>query len=154
MSVRAAGNPTVVTDASGFRTRVFGAVGALNFNAVVFQLVHPVFTCETTVHDDHAVNSSVVDEFCTHHAGFTRDDEPGVVGGHTVGRSVADQVHFRMVTTDFDPRTRFDVHGVAKALLSAAQTPTASRAAVVAVHQHNVAFGVNQQRTKGSSRTV
>ena len=121
---------------------------------MVFQVAHAVFAHEPAVDDDHALNTGMVDEFRTHHAGLARDDKPSVVGRHTVGRSVADEVHFGVMAADFDPSARRDVHGVAKAFLATAQPSTSSRSTVVTVHQHHVALGVNQQGAEGPAGAV
>ena len=96
----------------------------------------------------------MVNQFGAHHAGFAGDDEPSVVDRHAVGRSVADQVHFSVVATDLDPRARFNVHGVAKALFTSAQPATPPWSSVVTVHEHDVPFRIDQQCTEGSSRAV
>ena len=135
-------------------TRIFRTFRALNLNAVVFQVANPVFAHEATIDNDDTLDTGVVDEFGAHHAGLARDDEPRVVGWHAVGSSVADEVHLSVVASDLDARPGLDVHRVSEAFISSTQPTTASWATVVAVHQHHVALGVNQQGSKGSSGAV
>ena len=101
-----------------------------------------------------AADAGMVDEFGAHHARFAGHDEPRALGGHTVGCSVADEVHLGVVTADFDAGSRLDVHSVPEAFLPTAQPATASGAAVVAVHQHDVPLRVHQQGSKGAPRAI
>lgn len=133
---------------------IFWPFRSLDFNTVVLKITNPVLAHETPVDDDDTFDAGVVNEFRTHHAGLARHDEPGVVGRYAVGCSVANQVHFGVMATDFHTRPGNDVHGVAKAFLSSAQASPSTRSSVVTVHQYYVALRVNQQGPEGAARAV
>lgn len=96
----------------------------------------------------------MVDEFGAHHARFTGDDEPRLIGRYTVGCCITNEIHFGMVTSDFNACSRGDAHGVAKAFFATAKAPSTAWAAIVTVHEDHVSLGVNQQGAKGTARAV
>lgn len=121
---------------------------------MALQIVNSVGATVAAVYHNHPLNTGVVNELGAHHAGLTRHNQPGPRSSHPLRRGVADHVRFGVMAANLHPLTRRDAHGVAQTGVAPAELTTATRAAVVAIHQHHIAQRIQQHGTKLAPRTV
>ena len=126
----------------------------LDLDAVGLEVGDAVGTGVAPLHDEDPRDAGVVEQLAAHHAGLARDDEPGAAGGHPVGRGVADDVHLGVVTADLHAGARLDALAVAEADVAATEVAAAAGATVVAIHEDDVAVGVEEQRAEGAAGAV
>jgi hypothetical protein len=109
-----------------------------------FEIANTIFTGEASVDDKYTNYSGVMDELRTHGAGFTVYNQPGPATGHATGCGIANHIHFRVMATNFHPGTAGNLLYIAETLVASAQLSSTTRATVVAVHENNVALGIDQ----------
>ena len=118
------------------------------------QVLHAVGPHVPAFNDNDFGNAGMVNHLRAHDAGFTRHDEPGVVGADPIGGGIADHVHFSVMAADFHSCARLHPHRVAEALFAAAERAAASGSTVVAIHEHHIAFRIDQERPELSPGAV
>ena len=89
-------------------SRVPGSVYHLDFDLVVSEVLYPVGPDVPPADHQDFGDACVVDELGAHDARLSSANNPGSSGGHSVRRSVADDVHFGVVAADLNLRSGFD----------------------------------------------
>ena len=111
---------------------------------MLFQVAHTVFAGETTINNKYTNYPGVINELRAHGAGFAVYDQPRPTARNATGRGVTDYVHFGVMTANFHPGTAGNLLHVTETHFAATQVAATPRAAVVAVHQDHVTFGIKQ----------
>ena len=133
---------------------VLGTRHGLHLDAVVAQVVDAVLAEVAAFDDQDAGDPGVVDHLRAHRAGLAGDDEPRIAGSHAVGRGVAHHVHLGVVAADLHSLAGRHAECFSKTRFAATQATAAARPAVVAVHEHDVAGRIEEQRPELAPRAV
>ena len=121
---------------------------------MIAQVSHAILTGVPTTDHDHMSDPSVVNQLGAHHTGLSGDHEHGALGRDARRGAVADDVHLGVMAPDLHPRPRNNPLLITQTGIPTAKLATTARAAVITIHEDDVALGIEQERAKLAPWTV